>query len=74
MNADELHGYMVEALLGGAHYDVSVLATSEERAISRVRLTMVHGHRNIRWLDAEYRVVETVSLEEYKAGRELGIR
>jgi hypothetical protein len=70
----ELHGYTVEAKLGREHLDISLIASSPESAVSRARMTMFYNRRNSRWLEAEYTVTETVSLETFKAGRKAGTR
>lgn len=70
----ELQGFTVLAQLGNDAFDVSLLASSPERAISRVRGTMVHSRRDLRWMSAEYIVTEMVSMEEFKAGRAAGTR
>lgn len=74
VSADELHGYVVEVQLRDEYLDVSLIASSEEAAIARTRLSMVYGRRDLAWMHAGYQVVETVSLEEFKAGREAGTR
>jgi hypothetical protein len=74
VSADELHGYVVEVQKGTEHLDVSLVASSEKAAIARTRMSMVHGRRDLAWMNAGYQVVETVSLEEFKAGREAGTR
>lgn len=68
-----LSGYVVEARLGRVHLDVSLIASSPERAISRVRGTLVHSRRSLAWMHAEYIVAQTMTLAEFKAGREAGL-
>lgn len=69
MNELGILGYKVEAILGREHLDVTLIATSPERAISRTRGTLTHNRRNLGWLHAEYTVVETMSFDEFKARR-----
>lgn len=70
----DLQGFVVLAELGKEALDISLIASSPERAISRARLTMTHGRRDMRWMDAAYTVIETLELEEWKRLREAGAR
>lgn len=70
----DLQGYVVLAQFGREELNVSLIASSPEVACRRARRAMVQNRRDIRWMDATYEVIETVSLEEFKAGREAGTR
>jgi len=71
---EELNGYVVQVELGRKRLDVSLIASSKGRAISRARMSMVYSNRDMRWMGATYTVVEVVSVEEFKAGRAAGTR
>lgn len=69
MSEPVIQGFTVEARLGREHLDVTLIATSPERAINRTRGTLTHRYRNLSWMHAEYIVVETMSFDEFKARR-----
>lgn len=69
MTEPVLQGFVVEARLRKEHLDVSLIASSKEAAIMRTRVTLVHSRRNLAWMHAEYTVVETITLDEFRARR-----
>lgn len=73
MTEPVIQGYVIEARLGKTDLDVSLIASSELAAIMRVRVSLVHSRRNLAWMHAEYIVVETMTLDEFKARRKAGL-